>query len=68
MVEVSSCQRWGTDNTWRRVRRLGCFIYGDISYALLFDGGGKVELVDEARDFGGGRNVPVKATLATVVR
>ena len=69
MGEVSSCE--ATVREGQHVEsgeKIGMFHYGDSSYALLFDGGGKVELVDEATDLGGGRNVPVKATLATVVR
>jgi phosphatidylserine decarboxylase len=68
MVEVSSCE--ATVKEGQRVdlgEEIGMFHYGGSSYCLLFEGGRKLEFVPEARDFSGGKNVPVNSRLATVV-
>lgn len=68
MVEVSSCE--ATVGEGQHVvagQEMGMFHYGGSSYCLLFEGGKKLEFVKEARNFKGGKNLPVNSRLATIV-
>lgn len=67
MVEVSSCEV--TSGEGQHVdagQEFGMFHYGGSSYCLLFEAGKKLLFVDEARDFSGGKNIPVCSRLATI--
>ncbi|KAK5129614.1 hypothetical protein LTR08_003013 [Meristemomyces frigidus] len=68
MVEVSSCE--STVSEGQHVdagEEVGMFHYGGSSYCLLFERGKKVEFVEAAKQFSGGKNIPVNSRLATIV-
>jgi phosphatidylserine decarboxylase len=67
-VEVSSCE--STVGEGQRVEageEIGMFHYGGSTHCLIFEKGRNVEFVAAARDHSGGKNVPVRARLATIV-
>jgi len=67
MVEVSSCESIvGEGQHVTAGEEIGMFHYGGSTHCLIFEKGKNVEIVKEARNHQGGKNVPVLSRLATV--
>jgi phosphatidylserine decarboxylase len=68
MVEVSSCESTvGEGQHVEAGEEIGMFHYGGSTHCLIFEKGKNVDFVEDAKNHTGGKNVPVRTRLATIL-